>query len=103
MALQAFDTYSHTIKLILKLVYSLHLHFLVEHGLLSNNARTPMVERTFIPSSYLILFVQIDVVGSLVFFGVNVFDDGFLFDSLRNLFVIVFCAVNHVILMARAS
>ena len=65
MALQAFNTYTHTIELILKLVYSLHLHFLVKHGLLSDNARAPVVERALIASSYFMLFVEIDVVGCL--------------------------------------
>lgn len=104
MALQAFDANPHAIELILKLVNSLHLHLLVEHinlRLSSNHTRTPIVQRA-LTSSYFHLFVWIDVVGGLVFLGVNIFDDGFLLNRLRNLaMIIVFSVItrNDIILM----
>lgn len=107
VALQAFDAYSHTVELVLKLVDSLHLHFLVENlRWLPHHTRTPQLVQRALPS-YFLLFVKIDVVGGLVLLGVNVFDDGFLLYRLRNLtlimIVVVFAAITQIILMTWAS
>lgn len=88
VALQAFDAHSHPVELVLELVNPLHLHFLIEQRrLLPHHTWTPVLKGAL--SADLMVLVWIDVVGGLVFLGVNVLDDWFLLNRLRDLSVIV--------------